>query len=112
MGTILGAVLDFGVPDLTITDGAVHLLEKLYRVMTGVEDAVILADQFILGILADGAEFIVHVRNSALDIGHRHDGVLIQSELLVGQFFPGLVAGDQFFSQRLLCSPTLFSFVH
>ena len=47
---------------------------------------MILADQFLLGILADGAELVVHVSNRALDVGHRHDGVLIQSELLVGQF--------------------------
>jgi len=37
----------------------IHLLEKLFRVVAGVKDAMILADEFILGILTDGAEFVV-----------------------------------------------------
>jgi hypothetical protein len=110
-GTVLGAVPDFGVPDLSIGNGVIHLLEELSRVVAGVEDAMILADEFISGILADGAELIVDVSNRALDVGHRHDCVLIESELLIGQFLLCLVAGDQSFPQRLLCSPTLFSFV-
>ena len=80
--TILGPVLDFAVPHLTIRDGMVHLLEKLSGVVARVENAVILADQFVFGILTDGAELVVHVGNCALDVSHRHDSMLIQSELL------------------------------
>ena len=51
--------------------------------MTGVEDSMILADQFALGILTDGTELFVHVGNCALNVSDRHNGVLIQSELVV-----------------------------
>ena len=54
---------------------------------------MILADQFAFGILTNGAELVVHVRNCALNIGHRYDGVLIQSELVVCYFF-GLSIGS------------------
>src|ERR1039458_7968017 len=99
--TILGPVLNLAVPDLPARDGMVHLLEKLVRMVAGVEDAVILADQFILGILAYGAELIVDVSNSALDVGHRHDGVLIQSELLIVQLFERSPAGGEAFFYSL-----------
>ena len=46
---------------------------------------MVLPDQFMSGILADRAEPIVDVGNRALNVGHRHDGMLIQSELLTGQ---------------------------
>ena len=55
--------------------------------VAGVEDAVIFADQFVLGILADGAEFVVHIGDGALNVRYRYDGVLIQSELLIRQLF-------------------------
>src|SRR5207248_5302001 len=45
--TIFGPVLDLGVPNFSIRDAVVHLLEKLFGVVAGVENAVILADQFI-----------------------------------------------------------------
>src|SRR5258708_31719448 len=57
---ILGPVLDLAVPNLPICDGMVHLLEKLFGMVAGVEDAVVLADQFFFGILADRAELIVY----------------------------------------------------
>ena len=74
------------MPHFPVGDGLVHLLEKLFRVVAGVEDAVILADQFLFGILTDGAELVVHISDGALNVGHGHDGVLIESELLIGQF--------------------------
>src|SRR5258708_1196988 len=41
--TILGAVLDLAVPDFTIRDGVIHILEKFLRVVPGIEDAVVLS---------------------------------------------------------------------
>src|SRR5258707_7609241 len=49
--TILGAILDLVVPNLSIGDGAIHLLEKFFWVVARIEDAVIPADEFVLGIL-------------------------------------------------------------
>jgi hypothetical protein len=82
-----------------------YLLKKFSGMMAGIEYAVILADQFILGILADGAELVVHVSNCALDVGHSHDSVLIQGELLVGQFFVPILAESAGFLHRIPGSP-------
>src|SRR5260221_6009138 len=75
--------------------------------VAGVEDAVILADQFILRILTDGAKLVVHVSDRALDVGHGHDGVLIEGELLISQFFESSLAGGEAFSQGIF-SPLAF----
>src|SRR6266403_4736011 len=99
---ILGPVLNFAVPNLPVRDGVVHLLKKFFGVVTGVENPVILADQLLLGILTDGAELLVHISNRALDISHRHDGVLIESKFLIGQLFERSLAGNQALFHRLL----------
>ena len=85
--SIFGPVLDFAVPDPAARNRPIHLLEKILGMVPRVENAMVLADQFILGILADGAELVVYVTNCSLNVGHRHDGVLIQRELQIGQFF-------------------------
>src|SRR6266478_4355760 len=95
---IFGPVLNLAVPNLPIRDGVIHLLEKFFRVVAGVEDAVILADQLVLGILTDGTELIVDISNRALDVGDRYDGVLIESKLLIGQLL----------ERSLACSQILF----
>src|SRR5258707_11837769 len=69
--------------------------------VTGVEDAVVLTDQLVFGKFADAAELVVNIGNRALDVGHGHDGVLVESELLIGQVFEGSLAGGQAFSQGL-----------
>src|SRR5580704_6506167 len=89
------------MPHCPIGDGLVHLLEKLFWVVAGVQNAMILANQFILRILTDGAELIVHIRDGALDVGNRHDGMLIQSELLIGELFERSFAGSETFLHGL-----------
>src|SRR6266567_592241 len=100
--TVLGPVLNLSVPNFPICDGVVHLLEKFFRVVAGVENPVVLADQFVLRVLANSAEFIVHVRNRAVDIGYRHDGMLIQSEFLISQFLERSLASGEAFLHRVL----------
>jgi hypothetical protein len=56
-----------------------------------------LADQFFLGILTDSAKLVVDVSDRALDIGHGHDGMLIQCELLIAQFLERGLAGGKAF---------------
>ena len=58
-----------------------------------------LADQFVLGILTDGAELVVHVGNRALHVGYRHDGVLIEGEFLIRQFFESNFSSGEAFLQ-------------
>ena len=102
--TVFGPILDLTVPNFSVGNGVIHLLKKFFGVVTGVEDAVILADQFLLRIMTDGTELIVHISNRALDVGHRHDGVLVESELLVGQFLERPLAGNKAFLQGLFGS--------
>ena len=70
-------------------------MEKRFRVVAGIEDAVILADQFLFGVLTDLAELLVHVGNSALYVRHRYDRVLIKRKLLVGQLPGCSLAGGE-----------------
>ena len=63
---------------------------------------MILAQQLLFGVLANGAELVVYVRDGTLHISDRNDGVLIQRELLVGQFFQRSLAGGEAFFQCLL----------
>jgi len=86
------------VPDLAVSDSVVHLLEKRRGVMARVEYAVILADEFVFGVFADSTELVIHVSNRALNVGHSHDGVLIEGEFLIGKFFErSLARGQTFF---------------
>ena len=50
---VFGAVANLPMPDLTPREGAIHLLEELLRVAPGVEDAMILPEQFLARVLTD-----------------------------------------------------------
>ena len=63
--------------------------------VAGVEDAVIATNEFVARVLADGAELVVYIGNGALDIGDRHDGMLVKGEFLVRQFFECPLSGGQ-----------------
>jgi hypothetical protein len=52
--------------------------------------------------LTDGTELVVDVSDRPLDVGDGHDGVLVQSELLIGQFFERSLAGGEAFLHALL----------
>jgi hypothetical protein len=74
-------------------------------VVAGVEDAVILADQFLFGVLTDLAELFVHVGNCALYVSHRYNRVLIKSKLLDGQLFQRILACKAFVHLFSLLQP-------
>src|SRR5204862_23608 len=95
---ILCPIFDLVMPHFPISDGLIHLLEKVLWVVGGVEDAVILANQFFSGIFADSAKLLVHVNNRALNIGDSHDSMLIKSELLIAKIFECSLAGGEAFS--------------
>src|SRR5258708_19350048 len=69
--------------------------------VTGVEDAVVLTDQLVFGKFADAAELVVNIGNRALDVGHGHDAVLVESELLIGQFLESTFSSGEAFLQCL-----------
>ena len=96
--SIFSPVLDFAVPNIPIGNGAVHLSKEVPGVVAGVEDAMILADQIVPGIFTDGAEFFVDLSNRALYFGNRDNGVLIESEFLIGKLFERSLARSEAFS--------------
>ena len=57
-----------------------------------VEDAVILADQFVSGVRADSAKLVVHVGNRAPDVRTSDDRMLIEGKLLIGDILFGSLA--------------------
>jgi hypothetical protein len=83
--SIFSPVLDFAVSNIPIGNGAVHRSKEVPGVVAGVEDAMILADQIVPGIFTDGAEFFVDLSNRALYVGNRDNGVLIESDFLIGK---------------------------
>jgi hypothetical protein len=52
----------------------------------GVDNAVVLADQFFPGVLGDLAELVVDVGDPASLVGEGDDGRFVQGELQVRQF--------------------------
>src|SRR5258708_38919726 len=95
------------MPYLAVRDGDVHLPEELFRMVAGIEDAMILTDQLTLGIFADGAEFLIDVGDGALDVGYGDDGMLIERKFLVRKFFEGSFACAEAF---LYCQLDPFPF--
>ena len=85
------------MPHPAVRDGAIHALEKFLGMMARVQDAMILPDQLFFGIFTDGAKFLVHVSDGAVDVGDSYDGVLIQSKFLISEFFEGGLGRDEAF---------------
>ncbi len=60
-----------------------------------IQEAVVLAQQFRARIAAEGAEFVVGIRDEAFDIGHRDDRVLVDGVFLALQFLErGIGVGE------------------
>ena len=58
----------------------------------GIDDPVVLADQFFTGVTTDVAEAVVGILDGAGRIGDADDGVLVQGKFLIGQFAPAMPA--------------------
>jgi hypothetical protein len=48
------------------------------RVMAGVQEAMVLTEQLVAGILGNFAELVVRVLDPAGDVGRRHNGGLVE----------------------------------
>ena len=80
-GAVLGLVFDFALPDPPDADRLPDAADKLLGMKSGIDDAVVLADQFLARIFRNRAELIVHVSDFPLRIRDRHDRVLIDRRL-------------------------------
>jgi len=80
---VFGAIADFAVPDLAVGDRPPQLAHELLRVILGVDDPVVAADQLVARIARDLAELVVHVGDEPGDVGDRHDRGVVESAFQV-----------------------------
>ena len=57
-----------------------------FGMKAGIDDAMILAEQFLARVFRDRAELVVHVGDLSLRVGDGDDGVLVERRLHVVQF--------------------------
>ncbi len=57
----------------------------MLRVVPRVDDAVVLPEELVPRIPGDLTELVVGVRDSAVHVGNRHDGRVIERTLEVGE---------------------------
>src|ERR1051326_5547278 len=86
---ILRPVLYLAAPDLTARDRGPKLSDEVFRVVSRIDDAVILAEQFFAGVLRDLTELVVDVVDDAALIGDGDDRGFIERKLDVREFLPG-----------------------
>jgi hypothetical protein len=66
------------MPYFTAGNGGPELADKFLRMMAGIDDAMILPEQFGAGVFRDRAKLVVYVGDPALGIGDRNDGMLVE----------------------------------
>ena len=81
----LVAVADLAMPDHASGDHLPHLREEILALHAGVQDTVILVQQFFAAVTADLAQLVIGVDDVTRQIGGADNGVLIQGKLLVRQ---------------------------
>ena len=68
---ILGAVADFTFPCFSMADGGPEVVEELFGMMAGIDDAVILTEELAAAVFGDLAELVVDVGDPAARVGDR-----------------------------------------
>ena len=78
---VLGLVSDFPLPDPPLRDRRPHIAHELLGMVTGIDDAMVLPQQFPARIFGDRAELVVDVDDFPLRIGDGHNGMLVERGL-------------------------------
>src|SRR5450830_203420 len=65
---ILGAITDLALPDIAQGDGAPQGGEEFGAVQAGIEQAMVLPNQFLAAIAGDGAELLIDVSDPATQV--------------------------------------------
>ena len=100
-GPVFRSVADLATPDPTVGDRPPQVAHEFLRVVPGIDDAMVLAEEFISCVLGDIAELVVRVRDDPSPIRCRDDGRLIQC---LTQF---LQTNDGLLEHRLLAFDVL-----
>ena len=85
--SIAGPIAKLPLPDLTGSDCRPQVAYEVRRVITGVDNAVVLTEQIITRVFRDTAKLVVDESNDSRLIGNRYNCGLIKGKLYVGKFF-------------------------
>ena len=83
--TIFRAVLDFAMPHLAAGNRAPQIGEEALRMVAGIDDPMVLAEQFLAGIFGNLAKLVVHVGDVARSVGDGHDRMSVERGLDVAE---------------------------
>ena len=83
---VFGTIANRPLPNLTVRNSRPKVFEEFLRVMAGVDDAMVLPDQFIPRIFGNLTEFVIHVSDPPARVCDGHDRMRVQSGLEVAQF--------------------------
>ncbi len=83
---VLGAILDLATPYFAARDRRPEISDELFGMVRGIDDAVVLAEQFFAGVFRDLAKLVVDVIDDAALIGDRDDRRFIKRKLDVCEF--------------------------
>ena len=75
---VLGAIAQLAAPDAALRNRAPELADFVLRVIPGVDDAMILPDELLAGVLRNLAELVVDVGNRPARVGRGDDRRLIE----------------------------------
>src|ERR1041384_3958521 len=83
---VFRAVANLTFPNLAARNRSPQIANKLFRMIAGIDNAMILSQQFFARVLGNATESVVDVGDSSALIGNRDDRRLIESELDVVEF--------------------------
>ena len=86
VASVLGAILYFATPNLAARDRRPEISDELFRMVAGVDNAVVLTEQFFARVFRDLAELVVDVVDDPALIGDRDDRRFIKRKLDVCEF--------------------------
>src|SRR5713101_5045726 len=73
------------MPDFALSDGAPEAGEEGFGMMTGIDDAMVLAEEFFAGIFRNLAELVVDVSDVAGGVGDGDNGMRVEGGLVLDQ---------------------------
>src|SRR5216683_3696404 len=82
---IFGEIPQLALPYLASGDRSPQIPYEFFGLITRVDDAVVLAEQFFPRVFRNAAELVVHVVNDATLIGDRYNRRLVERELDIRQ---------------------------
>src|SRR5262249_46570510 len=99
---VFRTIAEFALPNFSAGDRCPEVADVFFGMITRVDDAMILAQQFPARVLRNAAEFIVDVIDNTCLVGDGDDRRLIERELDVREFFERtLEIVDRLFRERV-----------